>query len=117
MSHAKYDYIESFGETESSSLGPEPTIHPTARITDSRLGEWTEISREVRMHESELGRYSYLMERCQLDYATVGAFSNVASDVRLGPTPHPMSRPTQHHATYRRRMYDLDSEDDDSLFE
>jgi phosphonate metabolism protein (transferase hexapeptide repeat family) len=108
--------IESFGDSLSPSLGPEPTIHPTARITKSRLGEWTEIGREVRMHESEFGRYSYCMERCQLDFATVGKFTNVASDVRLGPVEHPIERPTQHHMTYRRAKYDFAETDSEEVF-
>lgn len=108
--------IESFGDDASLPLDSKPTIHPTARILNSRLGEWTEIGREVRMYESELGRYSYCMERCQLDYATVGKFTSVASDVRLGPAEHPTERPTQHHMTYRRAKYDFAETDGEEVF-
>jgi phosphonate metabolism protein (transferase hexapeptide repeat family) len=108
--------IESFGEKISPSLDSEPTIHPTARVLNSRLGEWTEIDREVRMYESELGHYSYCMERCQFDYATVGKFTSIASDVRLGPAEHPTGRPTQHHMTYRRAKYDFAETDGEEVF-
>lgn len=109
--------VEQGDKYATHQLRPEPTIHPTARISGSHLGEWTEICREVRMCDSELGRYSYLMERCQLDYATVGKFTNVASDVRLGPTTHPTERPTQHHMTYRRQMYGFADRDGEEVFE
>jgi phosphonate metabolism protein (transferase hexapeptide repeat family) len=108
--------IESFGDSESASLGPGPTIHPTARVTKSRLGEWTEIGREVRMHESEFGRYSYCMGRCQFDFTTIGKFTSIASDVRLGPAEHPIERPTQHHMTYRRAKYSLAETDGEEVF-
>lgn len=108
--------IDAFGEVGSPTLGPDPAIHPTARITDSRLGDWTDVRREVRMSASEIGDYTYLMDRVQLDYATVGKFGNVASDARLGPTNHPIDRPTAHHLTYRAEQYHL-GEDDESVFE
>jgi phosphonate metabolism protein (transferase hexapeptide repeat family) len=75
-----------------------------------------EVGREVRMYESELGRYSYCMERCQFDFVTVGKFTSVASDVRLGPAEHPTERPTQHHMTYRRARYDLAETDGEEVF-
>jgi len=109
--------VEHGDEYSSHQLSPVPTIHPTARISGSHLGEWTEVCRDVRMCDSELGRYSYAMERCQFDYATVGKFTNVASDVRLGPTTHPTERPTQHHMTYRRQMYEFADEDGNEVFE
>ncbi|RBI58770.1 acetyltransferase [halophilic archaeon] len=107
--------VASFGDVELPPLEPEPTIHPTARITDSRLGDWTEVHRETRMHESSIDDYTYLMERVQLDYATVGKFGNVASHARLGPTNHLIERPTAHHFTYRAARYDM-GETDESVF-
>lgn len=109
-------YVSSHGESRGDPLSSEPTIHDSVRITDSTLGEWTEIRSHTRLNESAIGDYSYLMERVQLDYASVGRFGNVASDARLGPTNHPIDRPTAHHFTYRAGMYDLGS-DDDTVFE
>lgn len=109
-------YYEAYGPDRTHPLGPEPTLHDPVSITESELGPWTEVREHSRLTESELGAYSYLMERVQLDYATVGKFANVASDARLGPTNHPLDRPTLHHFTYRAAMYDL-GEDDESVFE
>lgn len=109
-------YVESYGGSRTNSLSPEPTVHPSVELSDSVLGEWTEIREDCRLHASTLGDYSYLMERVQLDYATVGKFGNIASQARLGPTNHPIDRPTAHHFTYRSESYNLGA-DDESVFE
>jgi hypothetical protein len=85
-------YIESYGGQRVDGLSPEPTVHPSAQLTDSLLGEWTEIRKGCRLHASALDDYTYLMERVQLDYTTIGKFGNVASHARLGPTNHPIDR-------------------------
>jgi hypothetical protein len=108
-------YIESHGPDRTRELGPEPTLHDPVFISESELGAWTEVRQRSRLNQSAIGDYTYLMERVQLDYATVGKFGNVASDARLGPTNHPIERPTAHHFTYRAEMYDL-GEDDDDIF-
>jgi phosphonate metabolism protein (transferase hexapeptide repeat family) len=109
-------YVESHGPDRTRELGPEPTLHDPVAVSESELGAWTEIRAGARLHNSEIGDYTYLMERVQLDHTTVGKFGNVASDVRLGPTNHPIGRPTAHHFTYRAGMYGL-GEDDESVFE
>ncbi|WP_282352241.1 DapH/DapD/GlmU-related protein [Haloferax volcanii] len=109
-------YVESYGETRVEGLSPEPTLHDPVTITDSTLGNWTEVREGTRVSNSELGDYTYLMERVQLDYTEIGSFGNVASHARLGATNHPIERPTAHHFTYRAEMYDM-GEDDDSVFE
>ena len=109
-------YFESHGPDRTVELGPEPTLHEPVTITESELGAWTEVRKGSRINQSTLGDYSYLMERVQLDFAEVGRFANVASHARLGPTNHPIERPTAHHFTYRAGMYGL-GEDDESVFE
>jgi phosphonate metabolism protein (transferase hexapeptide repeat family) len=109
-------YYEDHGPDRMRSLGPEPTLHDPVSITKSDLGAWTEVRQRARLNESAIGDYTYLMERVQLDHATVGKFGNVAAAVRLGPTNHPLDRPSAHHFTYRAAMYDL-GDDDESVFE
>jgi phosphonate metabolism protein (transferase hexapeptide repeat family) len=109
-------YYESHGSAETPTLGPEPTFHEPVSIRSSELGAWTEVRRHTRVNESTVGDYSYLMERVQLDYTTVGKFGSIAASVRLGPTNHPIERPTAHHFTYRASQYEL-GEDDDAVFE
>jgi len=109
-------YIDSHGSNRSRELGPEPTLHDPVTITESELGAWTEVREGARLNQSAVGDYTYLMERVQLDFTTLGRFCSVAADARLGPTNHPIDRPTAHHFTYRSAMYGL-GEDDDSVFD
>lgn len=109
-------YYESYGPDRTVDLGPEPTLHDPVTITESELGAWTEVRAGSRLTRSTLGDYSYLMERVQLDTAEIGRFGSVASDVRIGPSNHPIDRPTAHHFTYRSELYDL-GEDDAEVFE
>jgi phosphonate metabolim protein, transferase hexapeptide repeat family len=109
-------YFESYGSDRTQTLSPEPTLHDPVSISESELGRWTEVRHGARLNRSVLGDYTYLMERVQLDFTTIGKFGNIASDARLGPTNHPIDRPSAHHFTYRSAMYDL-GEDDPSVFE
>jgi len=109
-------YFDSYGPDRVAQLGPEPTIHDPVSISESELGAWTEIRRDCRLNSSTLGDYSYLMERVQLDFTEIGKFGNVASQARLGPTNHPIHRPTAHHFTYRSEIYDM-GETDEEIFE
>lgn len=108
--------IDSRGPNRTKELSPEPTFHDPVQIADSEIGDWTEFREGVRVAHSAIDDYTYLMERVQVDYTHVGKFGNIAADVRLGATNHPLDRPTAHHFTYRAGMYDL-GDDDESVFE
>lgn len=92
-------------------LSPEPTVHPTASVTDSRLGAWTEIGEQTEIISSTIGDYSYFCDRCHAMYAQVGTFCNVANHARLNPSNHPTWRATQHHFTYRCSKYNMGPDD------
>jgi hypothetical protein len=94
-------------------LSPQPTVHPTAELTDSRLGTWTEVGRRSVLIESSLDDYSYVMDDCHLMYTRVGKFASIANQVRLNPSNHPTWRPSQHHFTYRSAWYGLGPEDEE----
>jgi hypothetical protein len=97
-------------------LSQAPTIHPTASVTHSSLGAWTQIAEGVHFMDSSLGEYSYIMQHAQVNFARIGKFCSIASFVRLNPGNHPLERPTSHHMTYRARMYGLSDEDDEEFF-
>jgi phosphonate metabolism protein (transferase hexapeptide repeat family) len=109
-------YVESFDGFSVDQLSEEPTIHPTARVSDSTLGSWTRVGSHARIRESEMGDFSYVVRHGSMTYATVGKFCSIAAFVRLNPGNHPTDRPTQHHMTYRRRRYGFDDEDDHEFF-
>ncbi|CAI2933446.1 DapH/DapD/GlmU-related protein [Aminobacter niigataensis] len=101
----------------SRKLSEQPWIHPTAEVTQSTLGRWTEVSERTRISESELGDYSYVMQDCSLWCTTVGKFSNIAASVRCNATNHPTWRPTLHHFTYRASDYWDDAAHETEFFE
>jgi hypothetical protein len=82
-------------------LGPAPLIHPTAVVTASTAGRYTEIAERCAVTESVLGDYSYMMRECEVWAARIGKFVNIASHVRINATNHPTWRATLHHFTYR----------------
>ncbi len=100
----------------SQKLGPGPFIHPTASITNSKLGRYTEIQERSRLDEVEFGDYSYIMQDGSIWCATIGKFVNIAAAVRINATNHPTWRATLHHFTYRAPMYWDDAEADHDLF-
>jgi len=97
-------------------LGVEPTVHPSSRIWESTLGPWTDIGPNCTIAESSIGDYTYTAGDASIIYATVGKFCSIASHVRLNPGNHPMHRVTQHHMTYRRRMFGFAETDDEEFF-
>ncbi|GAA2884814.1 hypothetical protein GGQ99_004854 [Aminobacter niigataensis] len=101
----------------SRKLSEQPWVHPTAEVTQSTLGRWTEVSERTRISESELGDYSYVMQDCSLWCTTVGKFSNIAAAVRCNATNHPTWRPTLHHFTYRASDYWDDAAHETEFFE
>lgn len=110
-------YIDSHGPDRTRELGPDPTLHEPVQISESELGAWTEVREGSRLNRSSLGDYTYLMERVQLDFTDIGKFGNIASHARLGPTNHPIDRPTAHHFTYRSELYGLADENDEQVFD
>jgi phosphonate metabolism protein (transferase hexapeptide repeat family) len=103
--------------TTGKMLGVEPTVHPTSMIHESHLGEWTDIGPNCSIAESAIGDYSYCAGDVSIIYATVGKFCSIASHVRINPGNHPMQRVTQHHMTYRRRMFGFAESDDLEFFQ
>jgi hypothetical protein len=103
--------------TKRQSLGEEPRIHPTCKIRDSYLGPWTDLHADCSLNEVVFDAYSYAAGSVSIVYADVGKFCSIASHTRINPGNHPMWRVTQHHMTYRRKSYSLDSVDDEEFFQ
>lgn len=93
-----------------------PTVHMNVETTNSVLGEYTEIGAMSLLENVDMGCYSYCGPGCIIQNATIGRFANIAASVRIGPTMHPMDRPTLHHFTYRRRLYGFSDRDDQGFF-
>lgn len=98
-------------------LSEVPTVHPTASVTDTTLGRWTEVGAFTSIGASSFGDYSYIVEYGQVLFAQVGKFASIASQVRLNPSNHPIERASSHHFTYRCADYFADAEHDEAIFE
>jgi phosphonate metabolism protein (transferase hexapeptide repeat family) len=97
-------------------LTEAPLVHEGSRLDNVRLGAYTELGEGGYYENVELGDWSYTGPYCFLQNAIVGKFANIAAAVRIGPTMHPMDRPTLHHFTYRRKLYGLAEADDEAFF-
>ena len=98
-------------------LGLEPFIHPTARVTSSTLGRYTEVGAGCHVSRSTMGDYSYCVDNTQIAYANIGKFANIAAHVRIYASMHPMGRASQHHFTYRSAAYFEGETDDQDFFD
>ena len=95
-----------------------PRIHPSAVVTASTIGSYTDIGANWTLLESTLGDYSYLAGTDGVvAYTEIGRFCSIASHVAINPGNHPMHRVTQHHCTYRRRRYGFSPTDDNEFFQ
>ncbi len=97
-------------------VGKEPCIYENCHLHNTELGEYTEIGSYNYLENVRLDDFSYTKEFCILQNAEIGKFSNIAAMVRIGPTDHPVNRPTLHHFTYRRVMYGFAETDDEEFF-
>lgn len=97
-------------------LGEKPSIHPTCYVSESRLGDWTDLGPYTVMIESEMDAYSYTADNVEMVYSRIGKFCSIASHVRINPGNHPMERVSQHHFTYRRKLFGMDDHDDEAFF-
>jgi phosphonate metabolism protein (transferase hexapeptide repeat family) len=98
------------------ALGGTPLVHPTARVTNSTLGRYTELGEGAVMLNSAMDDYSYAVRFADIANASIGKFVNIASYVRIGATDHPMDRASQHHFLYRSADYWDDAEHDEAFF-
>lgn len=93
-------------------LSKTPLISKNCTMENVLLGEFTQVGTYNYLENVSLGDYSYTGQFCIIQNSIIGKFANIAAMVRIGPTDHPMDRPTQHHFTYRRKLYGFGEEDD-----
>ena len=96
-------------------LGIEPTIHPDAHVSNSKLGHYTEVGARTSVTETIMGDYSYVVNDSNIIYTEIGKHCSIAAMTRINPGNHPIWRATQCHFTYRSTMY-FDGVDDEEEF-
>src|ERR1700744_3885634 len=97
------------------TLSVDPTVDPTAKLQETRLGAYCEVGARTMLLDVEMGDYSYVVNDAQITYSTIGKFCSIAAMTRINPGNHPMHRATQAHFTYRSSSY-FDGERDDTEF-
>lgn len=98
-----------------SKLSTSSVVDPTAELTHTTLGAYTEVGERTKLLEVELGDYSYVVNDSDIAYATIGKFTSIAAMTRINPGNHPMHRATQSHFTYRASAY-FDGASDEAEF-
>ena len=100
-----------------NTLSTVPTIDPSARVSDSSFGAFTEVGARTILTEVSMGDYSYVVNDSQITYTTIGKFCSIAAMTRINPGNHPMQRATQAHFTYRASAYFPGESDEAEFFE
>lgn len=98
-------------------LSEKPTIHPSCKIRNSKIGGWTALGANTSLNEVVFDDYSYTAGNVSIVYASVGKFCSIANSTRINPGNHPQWRVTQHHSTYRRIQYGFDAVEDEEFFQ
>ena len=98
-------------------LSVEPTIDPSARLNDVKLGAYCEVGARTILNEVVMDDYSYVVNDAQITYTGIGKFCSIAAMTRINPGNHPMHRATQAHFTYRASAYFAGESDDAEFFE
>jgi phosphonate metabolism protein (transferase hexapeptide repeat family) len=99
------------------ALSVQPTIDPSAKLHETRLGAYTEVGARSILNEVAMGDYSYVVNDAQITYTTIGKFCSIAAMTRINPGNHPMHRATQAHFTYRSSAYFPGESDDTDFFD
>src|ERR1700720_4941255 len=97
-------------------LSVEPTIDPSAKLHDARLGAYCEVGARTILHDVVMDDYSYVVNDAQITYATIGKFCSIAAMTRINPGNHPMERASQSHFTYRASAYFAGATDEAEFF-
>jgi phosphonate metabolism protein (transferase hexapeptide repeat family) len=98
-------------------LSVEPTIDPTAKLQDTRLGAYCEVGARTILQDVTMDDYSYVVNDAQITYTTIGKFCSIAAMTRINPGNHPMHRASQAHFTYRASAYFPGESDEVEFFE
>ena len=98
-------------------LSVDPTVDPTAKLNDVRLGAYCEVGARTILQEVTMDDYSYVVNDAQITYTTIGKFCSIAAMTRINPGNHPMHRAAQAHFTYRASAYFPEETDDAEFFE
>lgn len=97
---------------------PEDGLYGTdVRLRETTIGRHVELADAVQIEYATIGDYSYVMQRTAIADATIGRFTAIAADCRIGPPNHPLDRATIHRLSYTPEYYWPDQRRDAAFFE
>lgn len=99
------------------ALSIEPTIDPSAKLQETKLGSYCEVGARTILLDVVMGDYSYVVNDAQITYTAIGKFCSIAAMTRINPGNHPMHRATQAHFTYRASAYFPGEADEAEFFD
>ncbi len=94
----------------------ETLIESTVSMREAEVGRHCEILGPTHLEYCKIGDYSYIGPNSTVADTTIGRFTAIASNVRLGPPNHPWERVSQHRFTYTPEYYREDKERDHNFF-
>lgn len=94
------------------ALTKEPTIEKNTVLDNVKFSIYNKIGENSVLENVEIQAYSYCEPNCIFQNTIIGKYCDIARNVRIGATQHPIERATSHHFTYRRKMYGFAKEDD-----
>ena len=98
-------------------LSREVTIEQDVELNQVSFSIYNKVGAHSVIENSSFGRYSYCEPYAMIQNTIIHSFVDIARNVRIGATQHPLQRPTTHHITYRCRMYGVRDTDDEAFFE
>ena len=97
-------------------LSNNPYIDENAEVVNSKFGIYTEVKKFCVLENVFMDDFSYCEPGCIIQNAEIKKFVNIAADVRIGATQHPIERASLHHFTDRRKKFGFDVKDDEEFF-
>ena len=68
-------------------LSVQPTIDPTAKLHDTRLGAYCEVGARTILHDVTMADYSYVVNDAQITYTVTSAATNGTPASLTGSPP------------------------------
>jgi len=93
----------------------KPIIGKNTQMKDITFGDYVEIGEDNHLDNSYVGDYVYTGQHCYIQNSHLKRFISIAALVRIGPTNHPLNRPTQHLFGYNGEGYGFYPKDSEFL--
>lgn len=97
-------------------VNKEVTIGKDVTLEQCTFSDYNKVGHHCVLEHVDMGAYSYIEPNGMMQHTIVKKFVDIARNVRIGATQHPLHRVSDHHFTYRRVMYGMDDIDDEAFF-